>query len=303
MSVLESRWVDLDGPTHYVDFGGPADGPRVVLVHGLGGSLLNWLSLAPRLTATCRVLALDLAGHGRTQPFGRSTSVRANAKLLRRFIEEVAGGPAVVVGNSMGGLITLLLAERHPEVVAGAVLVDPALPQLRRRPIDLLVAAEFAVFSAPGLGELFMLLRRRAIPAERQVRQVLELCCADPAKVDPEVVRLSLELAHERSAYRGADAGFLRSARTLVAMLARASVVEAAMGAVRAPVLLVHGDRDRLVAVEAARRAARQNPGWRYEELAGVGHVPQLEAPERTADILLDWLATEAREAAVRAAA
>ena len=63
----ESQWADLGRRVHYVDHGGPADGPLLVCVHGLGGSLVNWAALAPRLTATCRVIALDLAGFGRTR--------------------------------------------------------------------------------------------------------------------------------------------------------------------------------------------------------------------------------------------
>jgi len=55
-----SQWVDLDGPVHYVDHGGPADGPLLVCVHGLGGSLVNWAAVAPRLTDTVRLVALDL---------------------------------------------------------------------------------------------------------------------------------------------------------------------------------------------------------------------------------------------------
>jgi pimeloyl-ACP methyl ester carboxylesterase len=63
-----------------------------------------------------------------------------------------------------------------------------------------------------------------------------------------------------------------------------------AMAALRAPVLLVHGDRDRLVPVAAARAAAEQHPHWRYLELPGVGHVPQLQMPDALAKDLLAWL-------------
>ena len=56
------------------------------------------------------------------------------------------------------------------------------------------------------------------------------------------------------------------------------------------PVLLVHGDQDRLVPVEAARDIARRHPAWRYVELAGVGHVPQLQVPGRVAEEVLGWL-------------
>src|SRR5262249_599513 len=83
-----SQWAALAGPVHYLDFGGPADGPVLVCVHGLGGSAVNWSALAPLLTGTFRVLAPDLAGHGLTESAGRGTSVAANRALLHRFIEQ-----------------------------------------------------------------------------------------------------------------------------------------------------------------------------------------------------------------------
>src|SRR5674476_211477 len=121
-----SRWVELGVPVHYVDHGGPADGPLLVMVHGLGGSLVNWAAIAPLLTDTCRILALDLIGFGYTQAGTHSTSITANQHMLHRFLSEVAGGPVVLVGNSMGGLITILEASHHPESVTAAVLIDPA---------------------------------------------------------------------------------------------------------------------------------------------------------------------------------
>ena len=64
-----------------------------------------------------------------------------------------------------------------------------------------------------------------------------------------------------------------------------------AMGSIQLPVLLVHGDRDRLVPVAAARDISRRHPAWRYLELAGVGHVPQLQKPDELAAAMVDWLA------------
>ena len=100
-----SRTIGLDGPVHYVDYGGDREGPTLVLVHGLGGSHLNWDLLAPLLTPHARVLALDLPGFGRSEPGSRLASVQANVDVLERFLTEVAGGPAVLIGNSMGGMI------------------------------------------------------------------------------------------------------------------------------------------------------------------------------------------------------
>src|SRR5207247_1908767 len=126
---MRARTIDLDGPVHYADFGGT--GPTLVLVHGLGGSHVNWLAVAPVLARRARVLAVDLAGFGRTPLGERSADVHTNRVLLDRFLDAVAAGPAVLVGNSMGGLVALMEAALAPERVAGLVLVAPAQPRLR----------------------------------------------------------------------------------------------------------------------------------------------------------------------------
>jgi hypothetical protein len=86
------------------------------------------------------------------------------------------------------------------------------------------------------------------------------------------------------------DRAFLSASRSLTWALTWARPYRAAMSSITVPVLLVQGARDRLVPVTAAREAARRNPSWRYVELPGVGHVPQLQVPDRLSRILLDWL-------------
>ncbi len=292
-----SRWVDLDGPVHYVGHGGPADGPLLVCVHGLGGSLVNWAALSPRLTGTARVVAVDLAGFGRTRSLGRHASVGDNQQLLHRFLTEVVGGPAILVGNSMGGLITTLQADRHPETVAGAVLIDPALPPVLGARPDPLVTAIFALYAVPPLGRAALRARRRDSPDEAAMA-LLRLCCADAGRVPAEVVEQHLALARVRREYADADAALLDAARSLMAVLMQRRRHLARLRAIRGPVLLLHGDQDRLVPVAAARAVARANPAWRFEIAEGVGHVPQLEVPDWTAAHVLDWLATDARFAA-----
>src|SRR2546427_12457671 len=98
---MRSRTIDLDGPVHYADFGGT--GPTLVLVHGLGGSHLNWMAVAPALARGARVLAVDLAGFGRTPLGERSADVHAHRVLLDRFLEAGAAGPAGCVRESVGG--------------------------------------------------------------------------------------------------------------------------------------------------------------------------------------------------------
>jgi pimeloyl-ACP methyl ester carboxylesterase len=288
--TARSEFVDLGGPTHYLDFGGNPRGPLLVCVHGLGGASWNWSAMAPLLTAEARVLAVDLAGHGRTQAAGRRTTVPANRRLLEEFLTEVAREPVVLVGNSMGGAISALQATATPDLVRGLVLIDPALPRPLLSPIDARVAASFAMIALPGLGEAAMRRRRYRISPEEQVRQTLALCCVDPGRVPANVVAMGVELARERARDRDAAPDFLLAARSLIKMLTWPMRFNAALRAIRAPVLLLHGDSDRLVPVRVARSVAAAHPTWRFEVAKGVGHVPQMEAAEWTADVIREWL-------------
>jgi pimeloyl-ACP methyl ester carboxylesterase len=285
----QSRTVDLGGPVHYVDFGGPDDGRTILLVHGLGGSHLNWDLLAPLLRRHARVLALDLPGFGRSEPGERRATVQANVEVLDRFLTEVVGKPVVLVGNSMGGMISILEAARSPEAVSELVLLDAAVPGPRRS-LDPLVAATFAIYAIPMVGERFLWLRRQRQAPLRRVRDLLRLCGVDPDAVPTEVIDRSVELLEERRDVIGMDRAFLIAARSLLRLLVDPRTYRAAMAAVAAPVLMLQGDEDRLVPVDAARDVAHRNPGWTYVELDGVGHVPQLQVPERVASEVLTWL-------------
>jgi pimeloyl-ACP methyl ester carboxylesterase len=293
-----SRTADLGGPVHYVDFGGVKGTPRIVLVHGLGGSHLNWCLLAPRLAERARVLAVDLIGFGLTHPEGRAATVHSNSALLDRFVREVAGAPAILIGNSMGGMVSIMEAAANPDAVAGLVLIDPALPMVRGVRPERLIATMFLVYAVPGVGERFLARRRAAVPPRQIVQQVLDLCCVDPKRVPAELVAASVALAEERAAMPGLDAAFLRATRSLLRVSARRERYWAAMRAVSAPVLLLHGEQDRLVSVRSAREAAARNPHWRLEVVPGVGHVPQLEVPDAVAAHILDWLGGPAASAA-----
>ncbi|MPQ99046.1 alpha/beta fold hydrolase [Modestobacter sp. I12A-02628] len=276
---------------HMVDYGGRPDGPVVVLVHGLGGSHLNWDLLAPLLTPHARVLSLDLPGFGRSEPGERQATVHANVAVLDRFLREVAGEPAVLVGNSMGGMISLLEAATAPASrVRGLVLLDPAVPGPRRS-LDPLVALVFAGYAVPGVGEWVMRARRARTGARAQVTDMLRLCGVDPAAVPPALLDRSVALLEQRQDVVGMDRAFLTAARSLLRLLVDPRRYRRAMAAVRAPVLLVHGNRDRLVSVANARDVARRHPRWRYLELPGVGHTPQLQVPEALAAELVGWLA------------
>ncbi len=293
-----SRWIDLDGPVHYLDFGGPASGPAVVCVHGLAGSAVNWSAIAPLLTGRCRVLAPDLPGHGLTRSCGRGTDVTALRAVLHGFLEAVSAGPVLLAGNSMGGMICLLEACAAPAAVAGLVLVDPVLPLVPAWP-DRFVTPMLAAYATPVLGPLLMRFRRR-MPPEALVASVLSLCCVDAARVPADVLAAHVTVARHTLMSPEAEREIAASARSIIAAFGdlRGGAYRRVIGSITCPVLLLHGTRDRMVPIAVARAVARANPAWTLIEMPDVGHVPQLEAPGDTASAITGWLGPTGQRAA-----
>jgi pimeloyl-ACP methyl ester carboxylesterase len=284
---------DIDTlPVHHIDHGGNPDGPQLVLVHGLGGSHLNWSLLVPLLTPHARVLALDLPGFGLSEPHGRSASVSANADLLGRWLDAVTAEPVVLVGNSMGGLISALLAGRRPDLVRAVALIDPALPPAGRSLPDPVVVGNFLLYVTPLLGPRLVAWRRSRRTGRQLTMDTLRLCTAHPERIPESFVAEAAALIDHRRGLAGGDAAFLEATRSILRTNADRSMGWRTYAAITAPVLLIHGEKDRLVPHRAALQAHRRNPTWTFVDLPDVGHIPQIEVPQLTAEHLTAWLAT-----------
>jgi pimeloyl-ACP methyl ester carboxylesterase len=283
---------DLDGPVHWVEFppGDSPDGTPIVFVHGLGGSHLNWCLVGPGLADGRRAVALDLHGFGLTPGTRATATVQRNTRLLDRFVREVTGTPVVLVGNSMGGLISLMQTAAAPETVRGLVLIDPALPPPWQTP-DRRVAGQFLLYALPGLGELYVRAVMSRRPPELAVQRVIELCFADPSRADPAMLTASIALAAERQRHEHPNAAaFLAASRSLMRVVGQPHRYWEMMASVRVPVLLIGGEADRLVPAASMRQAAERNPGWEALMLPGVGHTPQLEVPDAVIGTVREWL-------------
>lgn len=287
---------DLGGPVHWIHWDGPADSEAtpMLLVHGLGGSHLNWLDVAKAWSESREVYAVDVRGFGLTPGFPRDTTVLANRDLVVSFINHVIGAPVVIVGNSMGGMISAFTAASRPDLVTAAVLVDPALPLAPTKP-DPQVMARFAVLAVPGLAERGMRRARATVPAETVARDLIALCFADHDRIDPAMLETSVAMARLRGSKEAdqgdLERGFTAAARSLLRILSQRGRYFRMLASIDVPVLLLHGDKDRLVSVAAARDAARRNPDWTYVEFGGVGHTPQLEVPDEVIPVVDGWLA------------
>lgn len=288
---MEHRVIDLGTPAHYLDWGG--EGPPMVLVHGLGGSAINWMSVAPALARRHRVVALDLAGFGETPPVDGAASMRAQLALLDRFLAAVANGPATLVGNSMGGVLSMMEAAEVPARVARLVLAAPAQPTPRSGRIDLEVLAVFGMYIVPWVAPWYLKRRAARLGPEGMVREMMRLCCANPARIPSDVLAAHVAVTAQRAERMPwATSAFLDAARSLLNVLRKRSEFFAMAARIAAPTLIVQGARDRLVPLIATQELIRRRPDWTLEVIDDSGHVPMLEHAERFVELVERWLAT-----------
>jgi pimeloyl-ACP methyl ester carboxylesterase len=237
------------------------------------------------------VLALDLPGFGRTARDGRRSRVSDLRATVSGFIDEVAQGPVVLVGNSMGGGIAMLEAALEPKVVHALVLSNSVFPWKRGAFPAPIVMLGFALYEMPRVGEWASRQRLTRLEADRAVRLGLRIITADPGSIPEDLVRLHVEQLVGLQGEADAGPAFLEAARSLLSLGRRREVVRWIVNAVSCPVLVIHGREDRLVPLGFAIGALEMRPEWEMRLIPKVGHVPQMEAPERWLAAVEDWLA------------
>lgn len=288
LELPELATIDLDGPVRYRAWEGPAEA-TFVLVHGLGGSHLNWLQVAPGLSGLGRVLALDLPGFGWSPRAGRGSGLMDERRVLSRFIHELGAGHVVVCGNSMGGGIGILQAAVEPDSLAGLVLTSSVLPRVKGRWPHPAVVGAFALYDTATIGERLVNARMHRLDPERVVRLGHRMIAADPRSIPDEILQMDIALVRERQDDPDAPAAFLDAARSILRLGKRPDVVERAVRGVHCPVLLLHGRRDRFVPAAFAEATLRRFPAWRGRIFPDLGHAPQMEAPGRWLSEVADW--------------
>jgi pimeloyl-ACP methyl ester carboxylesterase len=282
-----------------------SDGPRerALYVHGLGGASTNWTDLAALLAVRFDGWAIDLPGFGRSQPPRRARySIRGHLRAVVDVLERIrdlpgdgAGRPVHLIGNSLGGLVSVLVAGRRPDLVASLTLISPAMPVYRvptafSRALLLLVVPGVASLAARRIG---------AITPEESVRAMVRMCFGQPSRVPPDRLEQAVQEMRERAEQPWADAALVRSMRGLITSYLKVGAANAwrAARGLRMPTLVLWGDRDRLVDPALAPRLAGVVPDCRLLVLEGVGHVAMLEAPEETARAILGMVETTGQPA------
>jgi pimeloyl-ACP methyl ester carboxylesterase len=276
-----SRYVDLPGGVrmHYRDEGLQTPGAQtVLLIHGFSASLQTWEPWLPHLSDQFRLVSLDLPGHGLTSaPAGYQASMEAYREIVAAFADAQGLERFALVGSSMGGNVAWEYALAHPEQVQALVLVDAS-----GWPDERAEAAEEAL--------VFKLLRNpiaapllRDLDNTQLTRQ--GLLSAFPTRtdlVDDAMVSRYVELSRgpgHREILVQLSLGFN----------ARGMATPERLGQLGMPVLVLSGDTDNLVPVEHARQFHEAIPQSELIVYEGVGHVPQEEIPEESAQDVMHF--------------
>lgn len=242
--------------------GGPANATEtVVMLHGYSADKTVWMRFAPHFTDRYRVLVLDLPGHGETafDPALRYDTLSQAQRVLKAM--DVLGiARAHLVGNSMGGFIAAQLALHHPERVQSATLIDAA-GVIAPEPSDMdrILASgganPFEVRSRAGFSDFYAMTMARPpwVPGI-----TLDWIASDYAARRESLARIFSDFHH-------------------------VDLLDARLGEIKVPVLVMWGDRDRLVHRSAADVWVRGIAGAQLVTYPDLGHMPMVEDPARSA--------------------
>lgn len=291
MSTIREQRIELAGfGTRALELEPTAQGsgPAFVLLNGFSDSADCWRpTLAALATQGRRAVALDMPGFGQAARLDRDSEILPQLDAFAAAAVEheagLAGEPVILAGNSLGGCVALRAAQDESLPLAGVVPVAPA---------GLEMARWLSIIE--GEAPLRWLMRSPLPVPELVVREVVgrmyrTLAFARPGEVDATAV--SSFTRH------------IRSKRDVVRILGTGHRVVAELrdpfdlGRIRCPVLLVWGDLDRMVLATGSERVLREVDGARIETIGACGHCPQVEAPERLAELLLEFPAAVAEPA------
>jgi pimeloyl-ACP methyl ester carboxylesterase/putative sterol carrier protein len=264
-------------------------GPDVLLLHGLGGTRASLFETAAALSGSYRVHAPDLPGFGSSsKPSLGGYNARWFAEIMFGLMDQLGIARANVVGNSMGGRVAIEMGLTTPERIGALGLLCPAVAWIRRglHPIVRLLRPEFGL-----LPHTF----RRSVVASQFWSMFHDRDLIDPAVADLVVDEFQ-RIYHTA----GARYALLASARNiyLEAPFGRHGFYRR-LAELQPPALFVWGSHDRLVPPAFSRHVHNWLPSAEQVTIDGCGHVPQVERPEVTNELLVSFFHRAQERAAI----
>lgn len=276
-TTVASQFIDVDGMKMHVRDEGPRDAPVIVLIHGSSASLHTWDPWTVAFAKTHRVIRFDVAGHGLTGPHPkRDYSVESFIRAVNGVTRKLGVERFTIGGNSMGGGIALVYALAHPERLDGLILVDAVgAPQV---PTSEKPRLEFRIAQTPILRDIGLYVTPRSF-----VEQGVHAALSVDSIITPEMVDLYWELLR----YPG------NRQATVDRLSAKYPDIEPnKIRALKIPTLIVWGEEDTYIKFMYGQWFAKNIPGSKLISYKGVGHAPMEEVADKSAQDVLDWMAS-----------
>ncbi|MEA5533150.1 alpha/beta fold hydrolase [Crocosphaera sp. XPORK-15E] len=283
-NALESYFWHWQG--HRIKYTVKGQGEPILLIHGFGASIGHWRKNIPALSQeNYRVYGLDLLGFGGSDKPQLDYTVDLWRDLIRDFWQAHINKPTVFVGNSIGGLLTLMILAKYPEISKGGVLINCA-GGLNHRPDELNLPLRFIMgtfaklVSSPVTGKFIF----NTIRQKQRIRRTLYQVYCDRNAVTDELV----DILYQPSCDPGAQKVF-------------ASVLTAPPGPhprellpqIEQPLLVLWGTDDPWTPITGSKMYQERAENVHHTEFYPIpkaGHCPHDENPHQVNELMLNWL-------------
>jgi pimeloyl-ACP methyl ester carboxylesterase len=275
-STGATHFVDLPGGfhVHYEDEGDPGL-PLLLLLHGFGDSYTSWDGWVSDLKSKFHIIRLDFPGHGLTRaPQGYQLVSTQLADLVDAFAAQLSLPKFAVAGNSLGGGVAWQLAVRHPERLDALILVDAAGFPNEKPPAKIPLAFKILNYR---LGRSFL----QHIDNRPLIEEGLKIDVYDQSVITPAFIDRWAEFQR---------APGHRAILMAVSLGSASHASVEALQAIKVPTLVINGEADVLVEPQSARKFAAAIPGAKLILYPHVGHLPQVEIPQRSAADVAEFL-------------
>ncbi len=265
-SNLEEKTIQVgEFNVRYLEGG---QGPSVLLVHGFGGDKEHWTRFARKLTDNYHVIALDLPGFGESSRIqGLAYGAMEQAVRLEAFRKAAALGKVHVVGNSMGGMIAAVFVRQYPEQALSLTLIDSA------------------GIRSPKPSDLYKELKEGRNPLLVQKREDMDrlfnFTFVNPPSIPSSVIDQLYAKSKEHYAW---------NQQIFAEISATPSIVEEALPFIKAPLLVIWGDKDRVIHVSCTKVIQKLKPEAEVKIISDCGHAPMIEKAEETSAIYREFL-------------
>ncbi len=257
----------------------------LILLHGFGTSIGHWRQNLDVLGEHHTVYALDMLGFGASEKASVTYKVELWVEQVYDFWRTFIGQPVVLVGNSIGSLVSLAAAAVHPDMVQGIVMLSLPDPSVREEAIPrflrpIVIGIENLVASPLLLKTLFRIVRRPGV-----VRRWAGLAYANRDAVTDELVDILVGPAQDR----GSAQAFSAILKAMTSGQFGPSV-KTVLPTLKIPIFLIWGQQDRMVPPTFGSQFAEYNSNLQLLKLDNAGHCPHDECPEQVNQAILDWI-------------